>query len=164
MFTVTIVLTHRKISADIRRDHIKSGKYKERKRKNHKSTEKLLEVPRYRDLLEDMEDEDETERGRLLINSADGWRVEMARWTAAMREADEDDCDTELDIPGIPENFKYTKMTLERLFGAQPKPSRRVARSVIDEEAALMEALADAEEDSRPDDGAIEVSDDDYVE
>ena len=39
-----------------------------------------------------------------------------------------------------------------------------VRRSVIDEESALMEALADAEEDSRPDDGAIEVSDDDYVE
>jgi len=35
---------------------------------------------------------------------------------------------------------------------------------VIDEEAALMEALADAEEDERPDDGAIEVdSEEEYV-
>ena len=34
----------------------------------------------------------------------------------------------------------------------------------IDEEVALMEALADAEEDARPDDGAIDCSDNEYIE
>jgi hypothetical protein len=37
--------------------------------------------------------------------------------------------------------------TLATLFGSRPKPTQRVPHAVIDEEAALMEALAEAEED-----------------
>ncbi|KAJ7258428.1 ribonuclease H-like domain-containing protein, partial [Mycena haematopus] len=65
-------------------------------RKNHKSVEKLLAVPRYRDLLEDQDDEDEGERGRALVSSTIGWRIEMAKWIADARAA-EDAEDTELE-------------------------------------------------------------------
>ena len=64
----------------------------------------LLAVPCYSDLLGDQDDEDETECGRLLVTSRQGW---------------------------------HTK---------------------IDAKAALMEALAEVEEDEWPDDGAVEVS------
>ena len=51
---------------------------------------------------------------------------------------------------------------METLFGGLLKRIR-VPRARVDEEAVLMEALADAE-DARPDDGAIEIdSDEEYV-
>ncbi|KAF8239903.1 hypothetical protein L208DRAFT_1385529 [Tricholoma matsutake] len=49
------------------------------KRKNHSSAAALLDVPRYSDLLEDMEDEDEAEHGRALVTSAASWRTKMAK-------------------------------------------------------------------------------------
>jgi hypothetical protein len=36
---------------------------------HHKSTATLLTIPQYSDLLDDQDDEDESERGRVLINS-----------------------------------------------------------------------------------------------
>ncbi|KAJ6475421.1 hypothetical protein C8R45DRAFT_935054 [Mycena sanguinolenta] len=59
---------------------------------------------------------------------------------------------------------KWTKMTLAELFGGAPKPVRKFTQADIDVEAELMEALANAEEDERPDDGAIECSDDEWKE
>ncbi|KAJ6629071.1 ribonuclease H-like domain-containing protein [Mycena sp. CBHHK59/15] len=54
-----------KIRADLRAGHVRQGLVKSREgRKNHKSTATLLSVPRYRDLLEDQDDEDPTERPR----------------------------------------------------------------------------------------------------
>ncbi|KAJ6583641.1 ribonuclease H-like domain-containing protein [Mycena sp. CBHHK59/15] len=69
-----------KICAEIRSEHEKQGLLKPRQaRNNHKSTATLLSVPRYRDLLEDQDDEDSTERGRALVTSAEGWRTEVAK-------------------------------------------------------------------------------------
>ncbi|KAI4293644.1 hypothetical protein K525DRAFT_176946, partial [Schizophyllum commune Loenen D] len=70
-----------KISSKIRADNLERGVVKLRGgRKNHKNTDMLMSVPRYRDLLEDQADEDPSERGRLLVSSAAGWRTEMAKW------------------------------------------------------------------------------------
>ncbi|KAJ6609735.1 ribonuclease H-like domain-containing protein [Mycena sp. CBHHK59/15] len=81
-----------KIKADILSDHKKQGAYKERKgRKNHKSIAGLLSVPRYRDLLEDQDDEDSSERGRALVSSSAGWRTDMAKWIAATRAAEREE-------------------------------------------------------------------------
>ncbi|KAJ6597884.1 ribonuclease H-like domain-containing protein, partial [Mycena sp. CBHHK59/15] len=56
-----------KVKADILSGHEKQGIYKERKgQKNHMSIASLLSVPRYRDLLEDQDDKDPSERGRAL--------------------------------------------------------------------------------------------------
>ncbi|KAJ6602904.1 hypothetical protein B0H10DRAFT_2230082 [Mycena sp. CBHHK59/15] len=50
-----------KVKGQIRSDHQRDGIYKPRKaRKNHKSTANLLAVSRYRDLLDDQDDEDPT--------------------------------------------------------------------------------------------------------
>ncbi|KAJ6460569.1 ribonuclease H-like domain-containing protein, partial [Mycena sanguinolenta] len=72
------------------------------KRKNHKSVEKLLAVPRYRDLLEEHDGDDESRRGSGLVSSAIGWRVEMAKWIAEVRVADEEDEATESDDETTP--------------------------------------------------------------
>ncbi|KAF7970199.1 hypothetical protein HWV62_24784 [Athelia sp. TMB] len=78
-----------KIGADIKSEHQALGLAKQRgKRKVHNSTTTLLAVPRYCDLLGDQDEEDETERGRMLVNSSAGWRTEMAKWVGAAREAD----------------------------------------------------------------------------
>ncbi|KAJ7831836.1 hypothetical protein B0H14DRAFT_3463782 [Mycena olivaceomarginata] len=54
----------------------------------------------------DQADEDPSERGRALVSSADGWRVEMARWISAAREdaaEDEEGDEAEEDTPVLPE-------------------------------------------------------------
>jgi hypothetical protein len=139
----------------------------------------LLAVPRYRDLLDDQEDEDETERGRALVSSSAGWRTEMAKWISDVRaaeaaeQADDSDSDDDTPIAGSstastsrlprPKSRKWVKTTLAVLFGGASKPVRKFTDDDIDQEAALMEALAEAEEDARPDDGAVECSDDEYM-
>src|SRR5271168_5580483 len=51
------------------------------KQKNHNSTGiNLLAVPRYSDLLEDMDAEDESDRGRASVTTEASWRTEMAKW------------------------------------------------------------------------------------
>ena len=112
------------VGADIKQDQYDEGLTKHRgKRANHKSTRTLLEVPRYSDLLDDQDDEDKAERGRLLVNTAEGWRTVMAKWITASRAAEAAD----------------------------------------DAEAALMQALAELEEDERLDDGEVEIaSEDEY--
>ncbi|KAJ6613353.1 hypothetical protein B0H10DRAFT_1951520 [Mycena sp. CBHHK59/15] len=145
-----------------------------KKRKNHKSVEKLLAVPRYRDLLEVQDNEEEGERGRALVSSAAGWRTELAKWIAETRAAELEETeepDDNSDTPPTastsrlppPKTRKWVKMTLKVLFGGAAKPVRKFTEEEIDHEADLMAALADAEEDARPDDGAIECDDDVYV-
>ncbi|KAF5346601.1 hypothetical protein D9758_013487 [Tetrapyrgos nigripes] len=172
-----------KVSSDIRYENQKAGLLKPRtSRKNHResSVAKLLAVPRYSDLLEDLHDEDETERGRALVNSVESWRIEMAKWITEAREAewqeniDEWNLDIDSDhltslprlqavLESMPRCTKPASMKLESLFGGLPHPAR-LPRTVINEEAALMEALADAEEDERLDDGAIEIdTDEEYI-
>jgi hypothetical protein len=61
----------------------------------HKSTETLLAVPRYSDLLEDQYHEDKSERGGALVSSAGGWRAEMAKWISEAREAELEESDND---------------------------------------------------------------------
>ncbi|KIM71269.1 hypothetical protein PILCRDRAFT_93951, partial [Piloderma croceum F 1598] len=110
IFTIVV----NQISSNIKLEHQTLRLTKmQGKRQVHKSTDTLLAVPRYSDLLDDQDHENESERGQLLVSSRQGWRTEMAKWIT-----------------------EATK---------------------IDAEAALMEALADADEDKRLDDGAVEI-------
>ncbi|KAJ6563447.1 ribonuclease H-like domain-containing protein, partial [Mycena sp. CBHHK59/15] len=164
-----------KIHADIRAEHQKQGLVKPRqKRKNHKSTATLLSVPRYRDLLEDQDDEDADQRGRALVSSAAGWRTQMAKWIgdakAAEREETAEDSVRDEEDGGIPSQIPgrlpaWKPMTLLVLFGEAEKPrQRKPSARVMEEEEVLMQALAEADEDEIPDDGAVEIgSEDEYM-
>ena len=48
-------------------------------------------------MLEDIDDEDETERGRALVTSEAGWRTEMAKWIGDARLKNESDAEPESD-------------------------------------------------------------------
>ncbi|KAJ7256660.1 ribonuclease H-like domain-containing protein [Mycena rebaudengoi] len=110
-------------------------------------------VPRYRDLLEDQNDEDPSECGCALISSPESWRTQMAKWigdtrAAACAEEDSDEDANDADVPHLPDS--------------RPRTCKLSVR-VMEEEERLMEELADAEEDLIPDDGAFEIhSDDEY--
>ncbi|KAJ7444259.1 hypothetical protein B0H11DRAFT_2250139 [Mycena galericulata] len=129
-------------------------------RKNHKSTAALLNVPRYRDLLEDQEDEDPSERGLILVSSAQGWTTEVAKWIGDAHAAEraevaadaEDELDDEVSVP-LPNRLPQWKaMPLEVLFGGAEKPrTRKPSARVMEEEEILMEVLVDAVEDEYPD-------------
>ncbi|KAJ7653902.1 ribonuclease H-like domain-containing protein [Mycena polygramma] len=161
-----------KLQAKIKSEHAEAGLLKPRKgRKNHKSTATLLSVPRYRDLLEDADDEDPSERGRALVSSAEGWRTEVAKWIGAARAAERDDAggdDVDEDeevTPRLPGRLPAWKpLTLQVLFGGADKPrARKPSTRVMEEEEILMQALAEEEEDRNLDDGAIEIdSDEEY--
>jgi hypothetical protein len=162
-----------KVGADIKGEHQRLGIAKKRlARQVHKSTVTLLAVPRYSDLLNDQDDEDESERGRVLINSKQGWRTEMAKWISDARaaEADEDSDDDDsavLSSPPLPaagpssRSSQWKPTTLAILFGGCKEPPSRLHPDEIDTEAALMQALAEREEDDRLDDGAVEINSDD---
>ncbi|KAJ3791970.1 ribonuclease H-like domain-containing protein [Lentinula aff. detonsa] len=160
-----------KVSSVIRSDNVALGLVKKRtKRENHRSNEahsKLLSVPRYANLLEDMDDEDETERGRGLISTPEGWRTAMAKWIHDAQQAEkENSLDDEPREPAnifAPEaqllsarSSKPYQNTLANLFGGLPK-RKRVPMAIVDEEAELMHALAEAAEDAILDDGAIDI-------
>lgn len=162
---------------DIKQDHYNEGLAKKRgKRANHKSTCTLLEVPWYSDLLDDQDNEDETRQGRLLINSAKGFQTEMAKWITALRVAEAaedveaweeiaaaDSARDGLQAPAVPNHTKWKAETLEKLFGGQAQPPSQMVAAEVDAEAALMQALAEMEEDERLDDGEIEIpSEDEY--
>ncbi|KAJ7784179.1 ribonuclease H-like domain-containing protein [Mycena metata] len=159
-----------KVRADICADHERQGLIKPRQgRKNHKSVGALLAVARYRDLLEDQEDEDPNERGRALVSSTDGWRTEMVKWVAdskaaevveraeavekakwkAQRETlglDSDSGLEEEDTPRLPKTPRWKPITLATLFGLSEKPlKRKPSARVLEEEERLMEALAEME-------------------
>jgi hypothetical protein len=63
------------------------------------STEKLLQVTCYKDLLEDQDEEDETKQGCLLVQTSARWYTQMAKWIADARETkmDEDEDSEEQD-------------------------------------------------------------------
>src|ERR1700720_4661324 len=94
------------------------------KRKNHKSTGvNLLAVPRYSDLLEDMDAEDDSERGRALVTSEASWRTEMAKWIGDARAAEEaeDDADSDHETLATPRVRlpRSKSITLATLFGGK---------------------------------------------
>ncbi|KAJ7882909.1 ribonuclease H-like domain-containing protein [Mycena leptocephala] len=166
-----------KIGADIKADHLERGLTIFRdKRKVHTSTAALLTVPRYRDLLDEPDDDNATKRTSPLVLSGTGWRTVMAKWIgdAQAAEAEETDSNSDSDDEAAarPRDSKWKKRTLAQLFGGSiKKHAERLSQAEIDAEAELMvslveaEALADAEEDARLDDGAVEVgSEEEYVE
>ncbi|KAJ7195384.1 hypothetical protein GGX14DRAFT_377173 [Mycena pura] len=153
-------------------------------RKNHADASALLAVPRHSDLLDDQDDEDETERGRALVRVEKTWRVAMAKWVgerraeAAEKDLEDDDSDTNQEedeeesemgesIPTrLPRVKKWPKMTLAKLFKGRAAPPPRPTRAEIEEQAERDAAddAADAEEDNIPDDGGIEIaSDEEYM-
>ena len=161
------------IGSDIKAEHQSLGLAKSRgKLKVHTSTNTLLAVPRYSDLLDDQDHEDEAERGRMLVSNSQSWRTEMAKWIAEARAAElAEDSDDESEVPEPATSasdrggriFKWKPATLAILFGGQKQPPSRLSPAEIDAESALMQALAEVEEDERPDDGEIEIpSDEEY--
>jgi hypothetical protein len=97
----------------------------------------------------------------------------MAKWISNVRaaEADEgsdDDNDSAvLSSPLLPaagpssQSSQWKPTTLTILFGSCKEPPSRLHPDKIDTEAALMQALAEREEDDRLDDGAVEINSDD---
>ena len=96
----------------------------------------------------------------------------MAKWIGEARDAEleeESDDDTEADV--VVNNrqrgnavWKWKPLTLALLFGGEKPPRSRLPPEEIDAESQLMEALAELEEDERPDDGEVEIpSDEEFV-
>jgi hypothetical protein len=92
----------------------------------------------------------------------------MAKWIGEARAAElaEDSSDGD-DEPAVNDHntrvVKWKQTTLAVLFGGQKQPPSRLVPAEIDAESALMEALAEAQEDLRPDDGEVEIpSDEEY--
>lgn len=189
-----VLMLQAQISSKIRADNLERGVVKLRGgRKNHKNTDALMSVPRYRDLLEDQADEDWSERGRLLVNSAAGWRTEMAKWIADSRAAEveeqqaafndfgsEDDDFPEQVTPG-PSRLESSrgassttaKLTLKTLFSGLPAiKSIRLLLSEerpqhLEDEQELMQALAEEVADdgeASEEAGRDEQDDDDDVQ
>ncbi|KAJ7841973.1 hypothetical protein B0H13DRAFT_1910013 [Mycena leptocephala] len=117
----------------------------------HKSTDVLLTVPRYRDLIQD-QDTDESDSGPSVISTAAGWRAVMNQWISDARTeeaeaakaakvkvakaakalesgseapVDSDSDDDETTAPTgpapIPRWSKWKKRTLAELFGGSQK-------------------------------------------
>ena len=128
-----------------------------------------MAVPWYSDLLDDQDDEDESKHGCVLINSTQGWCTEMVKWISDARAAeadeysDDDDDSAVLSSPPLPaarpssRSSQWKPMTLTILFGGCKEPPSRLHLDEIDTKAALMQALAEREED---DDGAVEINSD----
>jgi hypothetical protein len=134
------------------------------KQQVYKLMDMLLAVPWYSNLLDDQDHEDETKQGWLLVLSKQGWHVEMAKWIAKAWAAklDEELDDDNIITCGSTHPTKWKPVTLTNLFGGQEPLLSWPIHTEIDMEAALMEALADADEDEQLDDGAVEIGSEEY--
>lgn len=81
----------------------------------------LLAVPRYSDLLDDQDHEDESKQGHLLVSSKQGWCMEMAEWIAEAQAAELDEESDNNDIIPCSNTriAKWKPVTLTNLFGGQ---------------------------------------------
>jgi hypothetical protein len=168
----------------IRAEQLEQGLIKSRHaQQNHKSIKNLLDCPMYANLLQDLSDEDETERGRSLVQSQEGWQLEMARWILAAQEADKirREVDSEDEVtsvepvptpsstatPRLIRNHnpkKWQPITLAKLFGKSDKEPLKVrmSRRAIKLEENYMRVMAELEtDDDTPDDGAQEIPEED---
>ncbi|KAJ7751786.1 ribonuclease H-like domain-containing protein [Mycena maculata] len=173
-----------KIGADLKTDHQERGLIKLRNpRQVHKSTDALLTVPRYRDLIQD-QDIDDSDSGPSVISTAAGLRGVMNQWISDARAEEEAEAEAA--------KVKAVKVAAALKSGSEApvdsdssddettarisflvllkKHAERLSQEEIDAEAVLMKGLADAErhaeaeEDARLDDGAVEIpSEDEYV-
>ncbi|KAJ7746676.1 ribonuclease H-like domain-containing protein [Mycena metata] len=96
--------------------------------------------------------------------------VQMAKWISDVKLAEREELANELKdaaAPEVPDAANtprlltiptWKPMTLAVLFGGAEKPrARKPSARVMEEEELLMEILADAAEEARPDDGSIEI-------
>ena len=175
----------RQCHSHIRAEQLEQGLIKSRHaQQNHKSIENLLECPVYANLLQDLSDEDETERGRSVVQSREGWRLEMVRWILAAQEADkirrevEFEGDEAISVEPVPiptltttphlirnhNPKKWQPITLTKLFGKSDKEPLKVrmSRRAIELEENYMHVMAELEaDDDIPDDGAQEILEED---
>ena len=104
------------------------------------------------------------------MTSPASWRVEMAQWIAKVREAEAAEEIEERDVAlqtiesRCRSSVKWKLITLDNLFGGTKHKASQPSRTIEEEEEEAMEqAMAEALEDERPDDGAIEInSDEEY--
>ncbi|KAF9066635.1 hypothetical protein BDP27DRAFT_1423666 [Rhodocollybia butyracea] len=162
-----------KIGENLREHHYSNSLRDIRKpRQNHSvdRVSKLLEVPRYGDLVTG--DDLDGRLGSALVTSRRHWRAELNRWKEDAQGHDE------LYAPPpplpqgasrawLPRSFNLlfgqliTDNSLEtrRTGGTRP---RRATRTVFSEEQLMMELLAQEKDDEILDDGALEGSGDEY--
>ena len=140
---------------------------------NHTSISTPLHVPTHDDLLGNQDHEDESERGRLLVTSQAGWRVELALWMKKVQDAAEAENLDERDevLQGLETQHctstKWKPISLKTLFGGtKPVPTcllQMMMEVEVEVEVAMMQAMVEADEDKRPDDGVVEIpSEDEY--
>ena len=155
----------------IKADHLAAGLQKPHVAwSNHTSTLTLLHVPSHDDLLGDQDDEDESECGRLLVMLRASQRVEMALWMKKVQDEEEAEKLDERDevLQGLETrchtSTKWKHISLKTLFGGtKPVPMHLLQTMEEEEEAAMMQAMAEVDEDKRPDDGEMEIpSEDEY--
>lgn len=101
------------------------------------------------------------------MTSPASWRIEMAQWIAKVREAEAAEEIEERDAAlqsRRRSSVKWKPITLDNLFGGTKHKASRPWRTIEEEEEEAMEqAMAEALEDERLDDGAIEInSDEEY--
>ena len=82
----------------------------------------------------------------------------MAKWIGAMQEAENENLDMLVEEEAV-HISKWKPVTLAVLLAGQ-KGSFVCVLTVDQQEADLMEALTEIEEDERPDDGAVEIDSD----
>jgi hypothetical protein len=96
----------------------------------------------------------------------------MAKWISEAREAELEGSDDDEEREDVVVNdrqrrntaWKWKPLALALLFGGEKPPRSRLPPEEVDAESRLMEALAELEEDERPDDGEVEIpSDEEFV-
>jgi hypothetical protein len=97
-------------------------------------------------LLDDQENEDETECSQFLVASRESWRKEMAKWIGEARAtklAEEDEEDN--DIPVV--NYWVLNWKLTTLTVGQAECPLQLSHVEVDAELELIQAVAKVEED-----------------
>ncbi|KAJ6494246.1 hypothetical protein C8R45DRAFT_866803, partial [Mycena sanguinolenta] len=171
-----------KVGASIRREHLTAGFVKLREgRKNHDESRvaELIAVPQYADILENDDDEADTEAAERvssrLVNSGAAWRKVYTSWAVEARVAEMETAELERNLadegpaqsvpepPGPTRAGQWLPRPFSRLFGgAIPQPPTRAPRKAFTRQQLLMELLAAEHSDEEPDDGELEGSGDDY--
>ncbi|KAJ6611416.1 hypothetical protein B0H10DRAFT_1953083 [Mycena sp. CBHHK59/15] len=155
-------------------------------RKNHSELQiqTLLSVPRYANAILSDTDDSRDEGGKIsvMVWTSSGWRKQVAKWQAEMREldavsdddgaagVDDEDDDLPASVPIPPRNGSrrtprsWLPTTLVSLFaGVVSNPITLTCRDrVVSEESLYMELLAAEHSDEEPDAGAQEGFGDDY--
>ncbi|THU97324.1 hypothetical protein K435DRAFT_965546 [Dendrothele bispora CBS 962.96] len=172
-----------KVGADIKQSQFSDGLKDLRKpRQNHdeERLSKLLEVPRYAEILDSEGQEGTNTRTRQsqLVTNRKQWRREFAKWVEEARRQDEeasdmDDSSSSVSNQAGGSTRSWLPRSLDLLFGGKPVQDqgmdfegfghrRRTRRQGWSEEALRMELLAQEEQDEILDDGALEGSGDEY--